>query len=127
MGFLKFLSLFLFFHRVVHARNNIQVVPHYPSTAYITERLLPFSIVGEKADEKIRVQSIDLIKGQSCHTMIDPFYEKIFHVYCLKPAGVRVDITSVNANQETFKTSLDEFYVRGKNEPASFTHSNGDL
>ena len=83
------ISVFVF-HRVVHARNNIQVVPHYPSTAYITERLLPFSIVGEKADEKIRVQSIDLIKGQSCHTMIDPFYEKIFHVYCLKPAGVRV-------------------------------------
>ena len=124
MGFFRLLSLFLFFHGIAQAQ-NIQVVSHYPVTAYITERLLPFSIVPEEAGQEIRIQSVHLIKGESCRSIIDPFYIKIFHVYCEKPTQVQVEIM-VNTRQGTPKISVDEFQVRGKNESESSSEYPGD-
>ena len=115
MVFFKF--LFLFFHGIAWGQ-DFYVVSHYPETAYITERLLPFSIVGGEV-EKIQIQSVHLIKGDSCNFMIDPFYRKIFHIYCVKPTRVQVDVSILGGNQEVSKISMDEFQIRGKDEQAA--------
>lgn len=113
-SFFKLLFLFLFFHRSVWAQ-NVQIVSHYPETAYITERLLPFSVIGEGDGQEVRIQSIHLTGG-GCRFMIDPFYGKIFHIYCKTPTRVQVEVSVVSSGQGTSKISTGELHIRGKDE-----------
>lgn len=119
-----FKLLVLFFYGVVWAQ-NVEIVSHYPETAYITERLLPFSVVNGGADQEVRIQTVHLIKGESCRSIVDPFYGKIFHIYCETPTQVKVEVSIVNAHQGTSKISMDEFHIRAKNEQQAFERGDG--
>ena len=116
MIFLRFaLFVSLFFGFRVQAQ-QVEVVSHYPSSAYVTKRLIPFSLVG---DEEAHIQSTHLTQGDSCSSILDPHYPKTFHVYCERPTRVRVELLVIKASQETFETSVGTFEVREQSEPRS--------
>ena len=116
MIFLRFTVLVsLFFGFRVQAQ-QLEVVSHYPSSAYITKRLIPFSVVG---DEQARIQSTRLTQGDSCSSILDPHYPTTFHIYCERPTRVRVELQVIRASQQTFETSVGTFEVREQSEPRS--------
>jgi len=68
---------------------SVDVVSHYPASAYVTHRLLPFTL-SNTTDFKI--VSVDLSNGPSCLSFIDPFYSDIFHLYCSSAELVDVSV-----------------------------------
>lgn len=61
---------------------NISVVSHYPESAFVRNRLLPFTIAG---GEDIRITSARITRGESCVAMADPFHNRVFHLHCRNP------------------------------------------
>lgn len=97
---LKHLTFFIFL--IVHVQSHAQsmgVVSHYPASAYVVERLLPFAVEGEQVS---KILSVEVTNAPSCSAIHDPYYSKIFHVYCRKPEVFNVSVrVQVRMGEET--------------------------
>ena len=67
---------------------SLEIVSHYPTTAYMINRMLPFTITG---DGTVSVLSVDM-DDESCTGMPDRFHSQIFHIYCREPGIVTAQI-----------------------------------
>jgi hypothetical protein len=76
---------------------------YYPSSAYVINRLLPFKVVGAS---DIFIKSVHLKSGDSCQIFIDPYHEKDFHIYCLKPSLVTAEIMVSDKANNNYTLSL---------------------
>lgn len=85
-----FIAIFLgvFLNTTAWAQ-SFELVPHYPSSAFVVNRLLPFFI---QSDLELTILEIQLKNHESCSSRIDPFLEKTFHIYCQVPQDVGFDV-----------------------------------
>ena len=82
MKFLSLIFLFLFYSSIGRTQATLTVTAHYPESAYVVERLLPFSVVGV---ENISITSVEVEGVNSCVAFEDPFHTEVFHIYCREP------------------------------------------
>lgn len=61
---------------------EFEVLSHYPKTALVVQRLLPFEV---KSEDTFKLFKINISNGKSCKTMLDPYHEKVFHIQCRYP------------------------------------------
>ena len=80
---------------LIHAQ-SITVTSHYPASAYVVNRLLPFVLNG---DDEAVVTRVDTDTGH-CLSLIDPFYPNTFHIYCKKPVVVDLRVQVRNSAGE---------------------------
>lgn len=105
------LVLFFFFCNLVVvslSAQTLSVVSHYPASAFISQRLLPFEISG---DSKAYLRSVRLTHGENCQAVLDPFYKQVFHVFCKTPALVSVIADVVKSDGESIGLQTDSFNV----------------
>jgi len=89
---------------------NILVTSHYPSSAFITERLLLFSI--DRA-AGLRIRSIVLFgANNNCVSLVDPFYPHTFHIYCYNPATFNLSVEVLDAQSRAFTLAVGAIQVR---------------
>ncbi len=69
---------------------EVSVVSHYPETAFVAKRMLPFTVQGASVQKVI---SVITHGNDSCSTMVDPYYNKIFHIFCREAGSVNLAIT----------------------------------
>jgi hypothetical protein len=80
---------------------SLEVVSHYPESAYVINRLLPFVVRG---DDDLRVQAVGISNGPTCESLIDPFYPNTFHIFCRTVAVVDLSIrVSGSAGEESLQ------------------------
>ncbi len=83
---------FLLMGRVCFSQ-SLDVVSHYPASAYVVDRLLPFVVTG---DIGLRVVRVEVIPAGYCPTMIDPYFSNMFHVFCKQPGSIDLEIVVVD-------------------------------
>ncbi len=81
---------------------SLDVVSHYPASAYVVDRLLPFVVTG---DIGLRVVRVEVIPSGYCPTMVDPYFSNMFHVFCKQPG--RIDLDIIVVDQEGLESRLD--------------------
>lgn len=69
---------------------NLQVESFYPISAFVANRLIPFTVSG---GEGVKVTRVELQDADSCKSLIDPFYPHIFHIFCASPGLIDVAVT----------------------------------
>lgn len=70
---------------------SLSIVSHYPSSAFVVDRLLPFTVMGP---DNLVIESIQITGGEGCQSLVDPFHSKVFHIYC-KQASVVSGVVTV--------------------------------
>ena len=104
---------------------SVSVVSHYPASAYVIKRLLPFVLSGDNGATLFRVDS----SSGHCSSMVDPYYENIFHLYCRKAVVVDLQIWGQGSDGETFMVPLDNLSIATQRAPGdgfdSITRSAG--
>ncbi len=104
----------LFFFAIPSFSQEVTVVSHYPESAFVENRMLPFTVQGESVQSVISV----ITQGNdSCSTMVDPYYNTIFHLYC-REEGV-VDLAVTIASDDLFDSfiSINNLRIRMEAEP----------
>ncbi len=101
-------TFILFFTSVAFAQSSLQVIPHYPASAFVVNRLLPFVIGG---DEEARVMHAEVRPFGACGTLIDPYFPNIFHLYCRETANVDVDILVIDGAGDETQLRLENLSV----------------
>ena len=86
----KRLILLIFLYGLKSHAQNLEVKSFYPATALVAKRMLPFEVSGT---EGIKVTKISLEGGNTCQSLVDPFYSHIFHIYCTSPEIIDVAVT----------------------------------
>ena len=94
---------------------EVTLVPHYPKTAYVVERLIPFSAIG--ADVNF-VESVKVENGESCKALVDPFYRENFHLYCQKPEQVNLLVNILTSKGLKAVYRIEEIVIRQEMVPA---------
>jgi hypothetical protein len=61
---------------------EFSIISHYPETAFISQRLLPFSIQG---NGEVQISSVRVTRGESCRGFADPFHNRVLHLFCRRP------------------------------------------
>lgn len=87
---------------------TILIQSHYPNSAYITQRLLPFSL---STNSGLKIENIRLFGTEDCQSLTDPFYPTIFHIYCFQPATMSVTAECRDANNQPVSLSLGTIVV----------------
>ncbi len=89
---------------------NILVTSHYPNSAFITQRLLPFSIDQAAG---LKIQSVILFGAEEdCVSLVDPFYPYTFHVYCYNPATFNLSVEVLDQQSRAFTLAVGALQVR---------------
>lgn len=95
---------------------TLSVGSHYPSSAFVINRQLPFFIAG---DGFARIISVRITEGQeNCTSVLDPFYDNTFLITCFKPSIVEADIEVLDSSGDTVDLSIDFINVFRQNDPS---------
>lgn len=112
---LRLLLVFIFILGFSLAQaQSLSVVSHYPASAYVSKRLLPFTIVGET---EIQILSVNFQNGDSCKGMGDPFHKNIFHVFCSEAEVFSTSVVLINEAGELVTLDVDSIAVAVQRAP----------
>lgn len=98
----RLLLIVLLFTPFFSWAQSLEIVSHYPASAYVVDRLLPFVVQGGD-DSDVRVLHVQVLHGQTCEAVIDPFYSNTFHLQCRQPAVVEARVIV----QDNFRGQVD--------------------
>lgn len=93
----------------VFAAGSVKAVSLLTSSAYVTQRLLPFSVEAIADGAKVPVLSVQV--APPCDAMVDKFYPHIFHVYCSAATNAKATFT-YQLNGELKAGALDLENIR---------------
>ena len=108
---MKFFIIFnlIFFTLVAGAQQQAQIRSHYPQTAFVAGRLLPFQLIQAT---RVKVTEVQTEGGPSCVGFGDPFYSDQFHLYCEnKEPGVRLVVTYTDSSGEAYTVNSSRFKI----------------
>jgi hypothetical protein len=97
-----FIGLFFCFFGIPSLAQTLEVSSHYPASAYVVQRLLPFAVTN---DPEVRVTRVSFGRNPACSTVLDPFYPNTFHLYCYEPGIVdlRIEVESPSVDPLTLE------------------------
>ena len=95
---------------------SVGVVSYYPTSAYVTERLLPFTI-GD--GEGVQVRSVSVTRGESCLGIVDPYHGNVFHLYCRQPDVLSAQVIFADSSGRNLSIDIDGLVINGDNVPGS--------
>ena len=93
----------------------VNVVSHYPVSAYVVNRLLPFTVTGEG---DVEIISATLTQGDGCKVFIDKFYSDIFHFYCTEETAAVAEIVYLLNSGQKFSSSTAVINIVNENDPS---------
>ncbi len=94
---------------------NISIVSHYPESAFVRNRLLPFTIAG---GEDIRITSARVTRGESCVAMADPFHNRVFHLHCRNPELLVAEVMFSSGFRENLIFIVGPFQIFEERMPS---------
>ena len=84
---------------------TVTFIPHYPETAFITNRLIPVTV---NADGDVEIKSVKLSQGSDgCIAFMDRYYKNIFHFYCDGITQAVADVEYTINSGERFVSSTE--------------------
>ena len=104
----------LFFVSRALGQEEISIVSHYPASAYVVKRLLPFALSG---DDGAQVNQVTITNTGHCSSLVDPFYENTFHIYCRQPVVVDAQVWVTSSEGELEVIPLDNLSVANQRAP----------
>ena len=119
-----FLLLLILFFTSPAWSQTPSVVSHYPESAYVVGRLLPFSI---EAFGKVKILGVNLENGKACASQVDLFHQNTFHIYCRDAARVQVSVHVVDEFGEINILSLGELSIAQQRAPSSAEGNSSDF
>ena len=121
--------IFLFFGQLGQAQStppfasfvpqNMSVVSHYPESAFVSNRLLPFTITGGEGE--IRITSARVTRGESCVAMADPFHSRVFHLHCRNPELLIAEVVFSTGLRDNLIFIVGPFQLFQERSPAGAT------
>jgi len=98
---------------------NMSVISHYPESAFVSNRLLPFTIAG--GEENIRITSTRVTRGDSCVAMADPFHARVFHLHCRNPELLIAEVVFSMGFRENLIFIVGPFQILLERAPGEVT------
>ncbi len=106
---------------------TLSLVSHFPESAYVANRLLPFSVresnsssffsFESAANGGVAVGKVDIINGQSCSAAIDPYYPDTFHLFCRVAEVVDVFVHVQTATGAKIYLRLNSLSIASQRAP----------
>ncbi|MCB0377932.1 MAG: hypothetical protein KDD33_05510 [Bdellovibrionales bacterium] len=115
-----FIALFL---PLLSWGQSATMVSHYTNSAFVSKRLLPFTL---RSEGKVGILTVNIIDGENCVGLRDPHYGDVFHLYCEEPDTVRAEIQFLLNDSQSFKVQTQSFQVLAEQSPVSSAGVEGE-
>ncbi len=106
--------VFLFMGEKVHGQ-ELSVISHYPVSAFVVNRPLPFTVM---SDSTIKLYTVTLVNQSSCHSMLDPYYSNTFHIFCRRPELLDANIVIFDAKGKAEIIELKKISIATQRAPS---------
>ena len=93
---------------------SLSVRSHYPASAFVTQRFIPFSVQGSGMD---KILSVKVESGSSCSAMLDPYYKETFHIYCENPERFDLQVIVKDVVGTEYTLGLQKINVLEQSPP----------
>ena len=120
------LFIFILFFISLGWAQDVSLVSYFPTSAYTTNRLLPFHVNGM---DGAKVTKIEINTGVECQGVIDPHHNGVFHLLCAKPSVLNADIRFEASNGDEFVLPLLNLIILQDSPPVeeeTTENSSGD-
>lgn len=98
------------------AQTTVNIVSHYPDTAFITNRLLPFSV---QANGDIDIQSVKIGQGgDGCIVFMDRYYKNTFHFYCDQVTQANAEVEYLLDSSTRLVSVTETINILGTSDPS---------
>ncbi len=94
---------------------SVEVASHYPASAFVINRLLPFVVNGP---EGLRVLRVEVGSNNSCSSLVDPFYANTFHLYCRESGRADLVVQVIDGEGEETSVELQNLAVVVQRPPS---------
>ena len=91
------------------------IVAHYPASAFIAKRLLPFSVQGPSTAS---IKSVVVTDGDGCKAFVDPYHEMIFHLYCSQPTSLSFEVMIDDGSENNKQLSMSSVNISENRLPS---------